>query len=959
MAYAYAAVTSLMVTIERHLLQPHPTLLQHTKQMESLYKKLGYLQEFLTGSEKESGRGEAIATRGLEAKIRDVALEAEDIIELYLVNESPSHGLLRKLFHHPNSIDSLEIKFRWSLQKVMKRLNAIDRGLMKMKSRRSRGMIMREVERRNSLPKGSSNSKPRARKPSRQSSKFSVMIGHDYELGMVKNQLTRHSSKKLEILSIFGMGGLGKTTFCSSVYDDPVIMSHFDDKRAWITVSQEYTIGEILLGLLRCIVALTHDEIKRQNQGELAERLYKSLKGNRYLIVLDDVWTTKAWDDLKRYFPDDENGSRIMLTTRLKEVATYASSSKPPHQLRFLNADESWNLFNERVFSWEDFPPEFVKIGKDVAKKCQGLPLAIVVVASLLSKLDRRLDEWEKVAGTINSLLKLDVDQQCAGILSLSYNHLPYFLKACFLYFAVFPEDSEIPVKKLIRLWSAEGFLKVDGDKTGEEVAEECLVDLVDRSLVLVRKQSLSGEIKTCKVHDLLFAFCLTKSRNENFAFVQSEHSNAGFPFQPSQKVHRRISLQARTSDNVDDLYFDPNTLKVARSILFFDGGFLLFMFRKLEHSHLKLLRVLDLPVDRLIALPRAIVGLVNLRYLAFTTGHKFPLPITISKLHNLQTLHIRTPPREYVSLPNTIWNMPQLRHLLVRCYLSDPLQSAEIDGKEQRVALENLQTFSGLRPLSCTKEVLQQIPNIKKLEIFCTQDDYNCCRARKNWFDNLACLNRVETLSFVVEGDAFRPKLSSFPSSIKKLTLSNTFLPWKDMDTIGMLPNLEVLKAKDKAFQGPEWEPAEQGFRRLKFLLLGETNLRHWKATADHFPCLEHLTLRSCNRLLKIPNAFVDIDTLQLIVLHECRDTAVASAQQIQQKRLEEYGDDGLDVHVYRGPPLNHSIHLAWESLDTETPIEKADSFLSPVIEANVGFQTEKGQEADSFLSFACFSLL
>lgn len=98
--------------------------------------------------------------------------------------------------------------------------------------------------------------------------------------------------------------------------------------------------------------------------------------------------------------------------------------------MRFLNADESWNLFNEKVFAREDFPHEFVKIGKDVAKKCQGLPLAIVVVASLLSKINKRLDEWEKVAGTINSLLKLDVDQQCAGILSLSYNHLPHHLKA-------------------------------------------------------------------------------------------------------------------------------------------------------------------------------------------------------------------------------------------------------------------------------------------------------------------------------------------------------------------------------------------------------------------------------------------------------------------------------------------------------------------------------------------------
>lgn len=456
-------------------------------------------------------------------------------------------------------------------------------------------------------------------------------------------------------------------------------------------------------------------------------------------------------------------------------------------------------------------------------------------------------------------------------------------------------------MKKLIRLWIAEGFLKVDGDKTLEEEAGECLLDLIDRSLVLVSKQSLSCEIKTCRVHDLLFAFCLTKSRNEDFAFVQSEHSNA--PYQSSQKVYRRISLQARTSGNADDLYFDPYTLKVARSLFFFEDGFLLFMFRKLELSHLKLLRVLDLPVDLLIALPEAIVRLIHLRYLAFTTDHKFPFPNKISQLQNLQTLHIRTPPRTYVSLPNTIWNTPQLRHLLVKCYLSDPPQSAEIDGKKCMV-LENLQRFSGLRPLSCTKEVLKQTPKIKKLRIFCTQDDYNCCTVRTNWSDNLDCLNQLEILSFVAKG-----------------AFSLTLLPWKDMDIVGMLPNLEVLKAKDKAFQGQEWEPAEQGFCQLKFLLLEETNVRLWKATADHFPCLEHLILRSCNRLQKIPDSFVDINTLQLIELHDCRDSAVVSAHQIQQGR-REYGDDMLDVHVFRGPSLKDGIHLVWKRLNTETPV-------------------------------------
>lgn len=76
------------------------------------------------GSEKESARGEA--TRDLEAENRDVAFEAEDIIELYLVkdsfNENPIIGFLRQRFHLPKSTECSRIKFHQSLQKVMEHL---------------------------------------------------------------------------------------------------------------------------------------------------------------------------------------------------------------------------------------------------------------------------------------------------------------------------------------------------------------------------------------------------------------------------------------------------------------------------------------------------------------------------------------------------------------------------------------------------------------------------------------------------------------------------------------------------------------------------------------------------------------------------------------------------------------------------------------------------------------------
>ncbi|XP_031091133.1 late blight resistance protein R1-A-like [Ipomoea triloba] len=218
--------------------------------------------------------------------------------------------------------------------------------------------------------------------------------------------------------------------------------------------------------------------------------LRKHLKEQRYLIVMDDIWSSTAWDSVQRCFPDDNNGSRILLTSRLKEVAEYASS--------------------------------------DIVKKCNGLPLAITVIASLLSKIEAAVDKWNNVTENVSRYVIGDSNDACSKILYLSYNQLPHHLKACFLYFGVFQEDYEMPVKKLVRLWAAEGFLRTEENRNMEEVAMECLQDLVDRSLIFVSKQSYNEKMKTIRIHDLLRDLCLREVRHENLLNVIEDEK---FPF--------------------------------------------------------------------------------------------------------------------------------------------------------------------------------------------------------------------------------------------------------------------------------------------------------------------------------------------------------------------------------------------------------------------------------------------
>ncbi|KAK4405534.1 putative late blight resistance proteinR1A-10 [Sesamum angolense] len=184
------------------------------------------------------------------------------------------------------------------------------------------------------------------------------------------------------------------------------------------------------------------------------------------------MWNTKAWDDVRMFFPDNNNRSRVLLTTRELDVANYVDSSSTYHQMHLLNKYESWSLLHQKVFGKDDCPPELEKIGRSIASDCGGLPLAIHVICGLLSEAKGRRGSWEHVANDVKAAIA-EKDKQFSNILSLSYNHLPYLLKPCFLYMGAFPEDHEIRASKLIRIWVAEGFLKSKGDKILEEIAEE------------------------------------------------------------------------------------------------------------------------------------------------------------------------------------------------------------------------------------------------------------------------------------------------------------------------------------------------------------------------------------------------------------------------------------------------------------------------------------------------------
>ncbi|XP_031108579.1 putative late blight resistance protein homolog R1B-8 [Ipomoea triloba] len=502
---ACVTLISLIRTLELEFLQRQSRVVLDDNQIiHFLHQSLSLLQALLEESEKKLWVSDDEAFKDLIARVKDITFKAEGDIESQVM-EIVSMG------DQPSSLEGLH----QILQSLARDIDGIIECIKKRRNIKESYSPHQSVSSSNhdeNIIVGGST-RGRISKLDEED-----MVGHAMELARMKEMLLQGSPPERQVVSIVGMGGIGKTTFAKIIYDDLSIRSHFD-LHGWTTVSQDHNLRKILHHLCHSIVQMTNDEINKVDTLDLANKLRQCLMGQRYLLVMDDVWDTKVWDDVQRCLPDDFNGSRILLTTRLKEVANYAGLSKYVCTLSFLNLDESWKLFYSKVSNEETLPVELEEIGRRIIHKCQGLPLAIVIVAGLLSK----TENWESVASAINLSATSTLHEQCSKILTLSYSNLPYRLKSCFLYFSVFPEDYEMPTKDLIKLWIAEGFIKVDSERNLEEVASDYLQDLIGRNLVLISELSLLGNIKACRIHDLVYDLCLRKAKDEKLLSVIHE----------------------------------------------------------------------------------------------------------------------------------------------------------------------------------------------------------------------------------------------------------------------------------------------------------------------------------------------------------------------------------------------------------------------------------------------------
>ncbi|GAU37603.1 hypothetical protein TSUD_365240 [Trifolium subterraneum] len=269
----------------------------------------------------------------------------------------------------------------------------------------------------------------------------SIIYGRDIEKEVIFNWMTSDTNihnNQLSIVSIVGMGGMGKTTLAKHLYNDPKIEVIFDVK-AWISVSQEFNVFKLTRSILEGIIGSTDDS---RDLNMVQERLKEKLSGKRFLLVLDDIWNENhmQWEALQTPFNYGAQGSKILVTTRSLKVVSIIQTNKEI-RLKQLENEHCWQLFSKHAFQDENpqIDPDSKKIAKMIMEKCQGLPLALKTIGSLLYTKSSFV-EWESILAS--EIWELSEDEcNIIPALMLSYHHLPSPLKRCFAYCALFPKN--------------------------------------------------------------------------------------------------------------------------------------------------------------------------------------------------------------------------------------------------------------------------------------------------------------------------------------------------------------------------------------------------------------------------------------------------------------------------------------------------------------------------------------
>ncbi|KAF8645090.1 hypothetical protein HU200_066212 [Digitaria exilis] len=749
-------------------------------------------------------------------QLREKSYEMEDILDTFLVrvegpvpSDKKDGKLKRKLKKKMDSLFSLFSKAKarhdiaGAIEDIMKQLKEVD-------ERRARYKLDDVVAK----AAATSRIDPRLVAMNNEVNKLIGIDKSSGELSRMLSPVGNDSNGKIKIVSVVGVGGLGKTTLAQAVYDK--LNPNFGC-RAFVPVGRDRDVKTVLRDIL-IDLDNKYMDIKYNilDERQLIKQLKDFLRSNRYFIVIDDVWSTETWNIIRTAFVENDSGSRVIVTTRKREVASMAEEV---YYLQPLSDDDSKMLLYTRLYGGEDKCPlnHPAEASEKILKKCGGVPLAVITMASML--VGKSTEDWYDMCKSFYGGNEGQQIHDTEWILSLSYYDLPLYLRTCLLYLSVYPEDYLIEKDPLIWKWIAEGFVEM---KTGTNLfqrGEEYFNQLINSSLIQGESSERTGTIDSCRVHDMVLDLIRNLSKKVNFVTISNDDGEG--TLQRNKQVrrlahHNRPMKQTHEDDDMG--MAKVRSLVVLRCKL--DSWLL--------HPSFKLVRVLALEecsrssAEGLQGI-RHLGNLLHLRYLGLRDTRISELPEEIGKLKFLQILDLEGSGVQL--LPSGVCQLTQLLCLRGDHFTRAPdgllkkvtsleelrLNIDNLDDESKRQFMKDLGNLSQVRVLSIygelrgggmalQSELVQSLDNLHKLQHlrlvdynFVGEDD--TCEWVE-WEDTVVLPWGLQVL------DLHAVLFRRLPSCISPAHLQNLYMLWLRVEAIdeaglrvlGALPELREL---------------------------------------------------------------------------------------------------------------------------------------------------------------------
>ncbi|KAL9349267.1 hypothetical protein Peur_056522 [Populus x canadensis] len=654
------------------------------------------------------------------------------------------------------------------------------------------------------------------------------------------------NGRSLGVVRIVGMGGVGKTTLAQIVYNNSEVQRCFNLK-AWVCVSEDFSVSKLTKVILEEVGSKPDFESLNQLQIQLKERL----REKKFLLVLDDVWEENydEWHRLLKPLKSGAQGSKILVTTRHERVAS-VMPTVPTHHLKELTEDFCWSLFAEHAFGDENSiaHEELPKIGRAIAKKCKGLPLAAKSLGGLLCN-ERDVEEWRDILES--NLWDLPKDNILPA-LRLSYHHLPSHLKQCFAYCAIFPKDYLFGKDELVLFWMAEGFLVHSAvDDEMEKAGAKCFDNLLSRSFFQQSIASPSSFVMHDLMHDLAIhvsgQFCFSSRLGENNSSKASRRTRhlslvvvtgGGSSSTKLENIREAQLLRTfqtfpRHSDCPPEIYNEIFQLTLGRLRVLLLTGCSDAALKFCSSSKLKHLRYLDLSYTPfLFKLPEEVSALLNLQTLILTLCvHLGSLP----DLQNLKQLrHLNLERTRIGRLPESLERLINLRYLNIK---NTPLKEMP-PHIGQLTKLQTLTDFVVGRQSETSLKELGKLQHLRgELHIGNLQ---NVVDARDAVEANLKGKKHLDKLRFTWDGDTHGPQ--HVTSTLEKL-----------------VPNRNVKDLQIDGYGGvrfPEWV-GESSFSNIVSLKLSRCTNCTSLPPLGQLASLEDLSIEALDKVVTVGSEF------------------------------------------------------------------------------------------------------